>query len=119
MDGAAETPERTSGLGALVGGVLASSCCVVPLAFVSLGIGGTWMSNLTALSPYQPIFLGLAAASIGYGFWKSRAARLAACSTDGACARPLNSRLNTILLWVGGGMAVTAFAITLAAPLLY
>ncbi len=119
MDDAAKAPERTSGLGALLGGLLASSCCILPLVFVTLGTGGAWMSNLTALSPYQPIFLTLAAASVGYGFWKARAARRAACATDGVCAMPINSRLNTILLWIGGGLAVTAFGITLAAPLLY
>ena len=114
-----DNPERTSGLGALVGGILASSCCILPLALVSVGIGGAWLSNLTALSPYQPIFLGLAAVSVGYGFWKARVARRAACASDGTCAMPINSRLNTILLWLGGGLALAAFAITLAAPLLY
>jgi len=114
-----DAPERASGLGALLGGVLASSCCILPLALVSFGIGGAWLSNLTALSPYQPVFLVLAAGSVGYGFWKARVARQAACASDGACAMPINSRLNSVLLWIGGGLAVVAFGITLAAPLLY
>ncbi len=42
----------------LLGALLASSCCIVPLAFVTLGIGGAWMSNLTALEPYKPYFRG-------------------------------------------------------------
>jgi len=114
-----DVPERASGFGALLGGVLASSCCILPLALVSLGTGGAWLSNLTALSPYQPIFLTLAAGSVGYGFWKARITRQAACASDGACAMPINSRLNSVLLWIGGGLAVAAFGITLAAPLLY
>jgi len=112
-------PERSSGWGALVGGILASSCCILPLVLVSVGVGGAWLSNLTALSPYQPIFLVMAAASVGYGFWKARAARRAACASDGTCAMPINSRLNTVLLWIGGGLAVVAFGITLITPLLY
>lgn len=111
--------ERTSGLSALAGGILASSCCILPLALVSVGAGGAWLSNLTALSPYQPIFLGLAATSVGYGFWKARTARRSVCSTDGECTMPINSKFNLIGLWVGGGLAATAFAVTLAAPLFY
>lgn len=118
-DGGGQSLEKRSGFGALAGGLLASSCCILPLALVSFGIGGAWLSNLTALSPYQPVFLTLAAASIGYGFWKSRLARKAACATDGTCAMPINSRLNTVLLWIGGGLAIAAFGITLAAPLFY
>ena len=118
-DTAGNAPERTSGIGALAGGILASSCCILPLALVSVGAGGAWLSNLTALSPYQPIFLGLAATSVGYGLWKARVARRSACSVDGKCAMPINSKLNLIGLWLGGGLAVVAFAVTLAAPLFY
>ncbi|MCK5444191.1 MAG: mercury transporter MerT [Rhodospirillaceae bacterium] len=112
-----KAPEKASGLGALAGGILASSCCILPLALVSVGAGGAWLSNLTALSPYQPIFLSMAALSVGYGFWKARAARLTACSTDGQCAMPINSKYNLIGLWVGGGLAVSALAVTLITPL--
>ena len=37
--------------GAILGALAASSCCVLPLVFVSLGITGSWMVNLTALEP--------------------------------------------------------------------
>lgn len=36
--------------GGLIGGILASSCCIAPLAFVTLGISGAWIGNLTALA---------------------------------------------------------------------
>ena len=36
--------------GSVIGAVLASACCILPLVLFSLGIGGAWMSNLTALS---------------------------------------------------------------------
>jgi len=116
---ATDTAAKTSAVGALLGGVLASSCCILPLALVSVGAGGAWMSNLTALSPYQPIFIGLAAVSVGTGLWKARAARRAACATDGTCAMPINSKINLIGLWIGGGLAVTAIVVSLVAPLFY
>ncbi|WP_342634038.1 mercuric transporter MerT family protein [Mesorhizobium waimense] len=37
--------------GGLLGALAASSCCIVPLVLFSLGIGGAWISNLTALAP--------------------------------------------------------------------
>ena len=39
--------------GGLIGAVLASSCCIAPLAFVTLGICGARIGNLTALASYQ------------------------------------------------------------------
>lgn len=41
--------------GGVLGAIAASSCCVLPLVLFSVGIGGAWIGNLTALAPYQPI----------------------------------------------------------------
>lgn len=35
----------------IVGAIAASSCCIAPLLFVSLGISGAWIGNFTALEP--------------------------------------------------------------------
>ena len=55
--------------GSLVAGVLAgigaSVCCVGPLVLLALGIGGAWISNLTALQPYRPLFIGLTLLFLG------------------------------------------------------
>jgi len=50
----AETAATTSSAavaatGAIIGGVAALSCCVMPLVFVIVGIGGAWISHLTEL----------------------------------------------------------------------
>jgi len=39
--------------GGVLGAMLASVCCLVPLAFVLLGVSGAWIGNLTALEPYK------------------------------------------------------------------
>jgi len=73
----------------------------VPLVLTLFGVSGAWMSNLRALSPYQPYFIAMTAIFIGFGFyrvyWKPRQA----CTVDGACARPLPSRLVKSGLWIG------------------
>lgn len=52
---------QLTGKGSLIAGVLAaigaSVCCVGPLVLLALGIGGTWVSKLTAMEPYRPVFI--------------------------------------------------------------
>jgi hypothetical protein len=49
--------------GALIGAVLASACCIVPLVLVMLGISGAWIANLTALEPYKPYVTSISSRS--------------------------------------------------------
>lgn len=43
----------------LVAGIAASLCCAGPLLLLLLGFTGAWVSNLTALEPYRPIFIAI------------------------------------------------------------
>lgn len=75
--------------GGILGAIAASSCCILPLVLTIFGVTGAWMANLRALAPYQPVFIAMTAAFIGYGFylvyWKPKQA-----AADGAvCARPI------------------------------
>ncbi len=67
-----ETPKRNVWdiIGAIGAATVASVCCVLPLALVSLGIGGAWMSYLTALVPYRPLFIILAVGALGFAFYR-------------------------------------------------
>ena len=69
--GAADTERRQklAAAGGVLGALAASSCCLLPLALFSLGIGGAWIGNLTALAPLQPIFVAITLGLVGYGFW--------------------------------------------------
>src|SRR5258708_34729914 len=62
----------TKGRGALfVGGlaaILASTCCLGPLVLLTVGISGAWIANLTALEPYRPIFIGVAAVALFFSY---------------------------------------------------
>jgi hypothetical protein len=53
-----------SALAAIIG----SLCCVAPLVLISLGISGAWISQLTALEPYRPIFIGVMLVFLGLAF---------------------------------------------------
>ena len=119
LEDARET--RRQGLiaaGGVLGAIAASSCCIVPLALFSLGISGVWIGNLTALSPYQPIFVLITASFLGYGYylvyWKPRKAY----ADITACARPLPKRIVKISLWVATFLVAAAIAFPYVAPAL-
>src|ERR1700736_6040100 len=55
--------------GGILGAIAASSCCIAPLVLFSLGIGGAWIGNLTALAPYQPIFIVITLGFLAAGYY--------------------------------------------------
>ncbi|MCS3638938.1 mercuric transport protein [Salinibacter ruber] len=91
--------ETNWSLGAALGAaVAASACCTIPLALVSLGIGGAWIGSLTALAPYRWIFVGLAIAALAYaGYNEWRLSQRPGCD----CQTIFSSRARRSLLGVG------------------
>lgn len=79
--------------------VLASACCIVPLVLFSLGIGGAWIANLTALAPYKPFFVLIAAGLILFGFISMHRRRRRSCDVYGYCATALSVRITNAALW--------------------
>ncbi len=53
---------------AIVAGIGASACCFGPLLLLSLGIGGAWVGNLTAMEPYSRYFTAITLAILGVVF---------------------------------------------------
>lgn len=103
--------------GGLLGAVGASSCCILPLALALAGVGGAWVGGLTALAPYQPMFLGIGALSVGAGFW--RAYRPGRPGCDGPqCGTAASRRWTKAALWVGAALLLTAATTAWWAPLL-
>lgn len=89
---------KSSMAAAALAAIGASACCAGPLVLLSLGIGGAWIGNLTALEPYRPIFVALVAVFMVMA-WR-RLYRVPACAPGDACAIPeVVSRQRTIF-WV-------------------
>lgn len=84
-----------SALAAIVG----SLCCVAPLVLLTLGISGAWISQLTALEPYRPIFIGVMAVFIGLAFRQLYVVP-ARCGPDEVCADPRLQRRQRQIFWV-------------------
>jgi mercuric ion transport protein len=95
--------------GSIVAAFLASACCVGPLIFALLGLGGGAL--LVKFEPYRPYFIAVTFALLGSGFYLTyRKPRLApASSVDGAacdCPAPRTNRAGRILLWVASALVV-------------
>ena len=104
--------------GGLVGALAASSCCILPVVLFSLGASGAWLGNLSALSPYQPIFIAITLGLLGSGFWLAYRRPKAACDGAGACARPASGGIVKVALWGATLLVAAALAFPYVAPTL-
>lgn len=105
--------------GGVVGAILASACCVVPLVLVTLGISGAWIGNLTALEPYKPYVAMVTLGLIGLGFLHVHVRRNPTCVEGSYCARPQSSIVTKSALWIATVLVVLALTINWWAPLFY
>ncbi len=104
--------------GSILGAFAASSCCILPLVLFSLGIGGAWIGNLTALAPYQPIFVAVTLGFLGYGYWLAYRKPKVVCADGSACVRPLPNRIVKLALWFATALVAAALAFPYIAPIL-
>ena len=111
--------QRLVALGGVLGAFAASSCCIVPLILFSLGIGGAWIGNLTALEPYSIYFTIAALAFVGLGFWHVYFRKGAECVDGYYCARPQSRRITKIALWAAALLLLVNMTMGWWAPLFY
>ena len=108
--------------GSLVAGALAaigaSVCCVGPLVLLTLGIGGAWVSNLTAVEPIRPFFIAAALLFVGFAFRRLYLAPRV-CEPGTPCADPRTLTRQRLIFWLVAASLVALLALPLAAPLFY
>lgn len=114
--------EPRNGRGALaVGGVaaiLASTCCLGPLLLIMLGFSGAWISNLTVLEPYRPIFIGAALIALFFA-WRRIFHSVEACKAGEVCAAPQVRGAYKILFWLVAALVAIALVFPYVAPFFY
>jgi len=111
-----------SGRGALLTGglasILASTCCLGPLVLITLGVSGAWISNLTLLEPYRPIFIGAAVMALFFAYrriWRPAAS----CEQGQVCVLPQINQLYKALFWIVIALVIIALGFPLIAPWFY
>ena len=105
--------------GSVLGAILASSCCIVPLVLITLGASGAWIGSLTALEPYKPIFVGFTMILLGFGFWHVYRKPKVACEEGSYCATETSGRITKSALWLATVLVILALTIDYWAPLFY
>jgi len=101
--------KNRSMVAAVIAAIGASLCCVAPLVLLALGISGTWISNLTALEPYRPIFISITLIFLFLAFRKLYLLPRQ-CAPDAACAIPSTLRNQRIIFWVVSILLVALLA---------
>lgn len=104
--------------GGLIGAVLASTCCIVPFVLLFLGVSGAWISHVTALAPYQPLFLIASLGFLAAGFWKVYGKPASSCEEESGCASQQSDKVVKAALWMATLLIVAAFGVELIGPLL-
>jgi len=108
--------------GALIAGGLAgigaSLCCVGPLVLVLAGVGGAWVSALTTLEPYRPIFIGLTLLFLGLAFHRLYL-RAQICAPGMQCVDGRALTRQRAIFWLVSVPVLALVAFPWAAPLFY
>lgn len=96
--GAAAGSERKAGrlvALAVLASLLASTCCVLPLVLVLVGVTGAWMSTLVAMKPVTPYAIAVCVGALAWAGWLLFKPARACDIQDGNCAttRPAMRRV--------------------------
>lgn len=99
--------ERATAVGSVLSGVLASACCIGPVAFALLGISGAAMAA-QKLEPLRPYLLVLTFGLLASAFYFTYGPSQVACGPEGACEMPVANRLGRAALWTAAVIVILA-----------
>ena len=102
--------------GGMLGALAATSCCILPVAFFSIGVSGAWIGNFTRLAPYQPYFVAAALISLGAGYRAVYRSSKRDCAGHGECARGLPNALVRAVLIAATVLVAAALGFDFIAP---
>ena len=99
--------ERMAAAGSVVSGIVASACCIGPVALGPMGISGAAFAH--RFEPFRPYLLVLTYTLLGAAFFLTYRPR-AACGPGEACGMPRASRVGKAALWMAAILVVLATA---------
>jgi len=92
-------PESASITAGTISALGASTCCVLPLVLVSVGVGGAWVAQARELERFYYVFVALAVGAFGYASFYRLYLRPVPCAPDVACVTPAVRRRQRIAFW--------------------
>lgn len=101
-----------------IAAILASTCCLGPLVLVTLGFSGAWISNLTLLEPYRPLFIGAALVAMFFA-WRRIFRPAHACKPGEVCAIPQVRTTYKLIFWIVAALVAVALGFPYILPFFY
>ncbi len=98
--------QRVTLAGSVVGGILASLCCIGPLVFALLGISGAAFAQ--RFEPWRPYLLVATYGLLGGAFYSTYKPARPECGPGAACEMPRASRLGKAMLWIAALIVLLA-----------
>lgn len=93
-------------VGSVVGGILASACCIGPLVFALLGLSGAAFAQ--RFEPLRPYFLIATYGLLAGAFYLTYRPASAACGPGEACEMPRANRAGKVMLWIAAVVVLLA-----------
>lgn len=113
------TRSGSAGLFAAALAALASvACWALPLALVSAGVTGAWMSTFTLLAPYKTLLIGASLACLAYAGYRIHRTQAAGVDAPDCVAPPFRSGPRA-LFWVVCALVLGAIVSPYLLALLY
>ena len=106
--------QSSTAIGSFLLAIGASSCCVIPFTLFSMGVGGAWIGNLTAMSEYRSIFIFGGLGFLVAGYWQIF--RRPVLSSDEVCITPFSQRINQTAGHTGKSSNVACHCVALCVP---
>ena len=96
-------------VGSVIGGILASVCCIGPLVFALLGISGAAFAQ--RFEPLRPYLLVATYSLLGRAFYYAYRPAQTECGPGEACEMPRANRAGKVMLWIAAVVVLltTAF----------
>jgi len=92
--------------GSVIGGILASACCIGPVVFALLGISGAAFAQ--RFEPLRPYLLVATYALLGGAFYTSYRPAKTECAPGEACEMPRANRVGKVMLWIAAVVVLLA-----------
>lgn len=114
--------EQSFGRRALAAGgvaaILASACCLGPLALVALGFSGAWIGNFKLFEPFRPVFLSAAAIALFVAYRRIYRPAVA-CKPGEVCATPRARLAYKTTFWGVAALVGASVVFPYVLPLFY
>ena len=102
----------------LLAGLTASACCAGPLILLTLGVSGSWISNLSALEPFRPAFIILAVLLLVFAYRKIFT-QSSSCDADAVCATNQGKKSQKLIFWITTAIIALSIAFPWYGPILF